>query len=43
MTAPVIMDTHPTAFSSQEATGVFMKIPNRKITSPTMIELPVVM
>jgi len=43
MTAPVIMATHPKAFSNQEATGVIIKMPKRKITSPKMIELPVEM
>ena len=43
MTAPVIMATHPKASSNQEATGVIIKIPKRKITSPKIIELPVEM
>jgi hypothetical protein len=43
MTALVIMATHPKAFSNHEATGVIIKMPKRKITSPKMIELPVEM
>ena len=40
MTEPVIIATHPKAFSNQVATGVVIKMPKRKITNPTMIELP---
>jgi hypothetical protein len=43
MTAPVIMDTQPKALSSHDATGVIRNTPKRKITSPTVMELPVVM
>jgi hypothetical protein len=39
----VIIDTHPKAFSNHDATGVIRKMPKKKTTNPTVMELPVVM
>jgi hypothetical protein len=43
MTVPVIIATQPKALNNQVATGVIRNMPKRKITSPTVMELPVVM
>ena len=43
MTPPVNIDTHPKAFSNQEATGVTRKRPKTKIINPKTIELLVLM